>query len=116
MSEADSNNELAAPVDEVASDGIQYSLWLSIWEGASYSVMAGFIEVYFIPLLIALQATDFQVGFLVAMIQLFLGLSQFTGLALVERFKVRKPIMFWGGVVHLGFISFKDHTFRSLVG
>ncbi len=105
MVEASENSLLPGPIDEATSKGIRHSLNLSIWEGASYSVMVGFAEIYFIPLLIALNATDFQVGFFVAMIQIFLGFSQFGGLQLVERFHARKTIMFLGGIAHLGFIA-----------
>lgn len=97
-----------AVIDENALDidpvGVSRSLRLSVWEGASYSVMVGFAEVYFIPLLLALGGTDFQVGLLVAMIQLFLGFSQFAGLAILELVRRRKPILVTAGVAHIVFV------------
>lgn len=104
MNEDVTNIKPAEDIPDANEAGVQRSLRLSIWEGASYSVMFGFGEIYYIPLLLAIGATNFQVGFLVAIMQLFLGFSQFIGLALLERIRVRKPVMVWGGVAHLGFI------------
>jgi len=104
VSETASDTEPADELTLADVEGAERTLRLSIWEGASYSVLVGFGEVYFIPLILAIGATDFQVGFFVAMIQLFLGFSQFVGLSLIERIRVRKPIMIAGGVAHILFV------------
>lgn len=104
MTEENENKTFVNDLPDADEEGVRRSLRLSIWEGASYSVMVGFAEVYFIPLLLAIGATNFHVGFLIAIMQLFLGFSQFGGLALLERTRARKRIMVWGGAVHLGFI------------
>ena len=94
MTDTDSDTE---PLDDIAiadAEGAERTLRMSIWEGASYSVLVGFGEAYFVPLILAIGATDFQVGFFVAMIQVFLGLSQFVGLGIVERVRKRKLLPF----------------------
>ena len=104
MTDTASDTEPADDIPLADAEGVERTLRLSIWEGASYSVLVGFGEVYFIPLILAIGATDFQVGFFVAMIQLFLGFSQFAGLGLVERIRARKPIMIAGGFAHILFV------------
>lgn len=69
------------------------SMRFSVADGCFYASMVGFAETYFIPLLIAVGATTFQVGVFASAPQLFLAFTQFLGIVLVERLHVRKRII-----------------------
>jgi len=74
-------------------DKIARSLRYSVWDAGYYASMVGFAETYFIPLLIFIGASTLQVGIFSAAPQLFVALSQFVSLLLVERLLVRKRII-----------------------
>ncbi len=74
------------------------SLKFSIWDASFYAAMVGFAETYFIPLMLAIGATSYQVGVYTAAPQACIAISQFVSLMLVERLRKRKRIVV-GGVL-----------------
>jgi MFS family permease len=91
-----------APADEAAAipaEKRRRSMRYSVADGCFYASMVGFGETYFIPLLIAVGATTFQIGAFASAPQLFLAFAQFLGIALVERLRVRKRIIVGAVVV-----------------
>ncbi len=69
------------------------SLKYSIVDGCGYAAMIGFGETYFIPLLVAIGATNYQIGLFTSAPQAFVAFSQFAGIFFVERFTRRKRIV-----------------------
>lgn len=80
------------------------SLRFSVIDGSGYASMMGFAETYFIPLLLFLGATNMQVGLFAAVPQLFFAFAQFLGIALVDRFMVRKRIIVGAAATQLLFL------------
>jgi MFS family permease len=88
----------------------QRSLRFSIWDASFYASMVGFAETYFVPLMLAIGATSFQVGIFTAAPQLCVAFTQFASLLLIEQFRKRKQIVVSGMIAQtaaLGFILFK---------
>lgn len=91
------------------------SLSYSIADGALYASMVGFAETYFIPLIIALGALNYQIGAFAAVPQLFLAISQFAGIFLLRRFLVRRSIIIgfsFGQAVFLAVILYGVITWK----
>ncbi len=72
------------------------SLRASVYDASFYAVMVGFGEAYFIPLLVAIGASNFHIGVFTAAPHLFIAGAQFASLALIERYMRRKPIILAG--------------------
>jgi len=72
------------------------SLKYSIWDASFYAAMVGLAETYFIPLMLAIGATSYQVGVYTAAPQVCIAFSQFVSLMLVERLRKRKRIVVGG--------------------
>jgi MFS family permease len=88
------------PADEANGNGPlvperkqKRSMRFSVADGCFYASMVGFGETYFIPLMLAVGATNFQIGVFASAPQLFLAFAQFLGILLVERLRVRKRII-----------------------
>lgn len=94
------NRNQDIPTDDITSlvpdDKRKVSLRASTWDGAFYSGMVGFGELYFIPLLNALKATNYQVGVFAAIPQLCVAFSQFISIEIIERIRHRKGIVLAG--------------------
>lgn len=69
------------------------TLKLSIKEGCATSVMSGAGESYIIPYALAINASNFQIGFLTSFVGLFSSLSQIFGSKLVYKYKRKKIIV-----------------------
>lgn len=93
----------AAPVPEAKR---KRSLRYSIWDGAYYAAMVGFAETYFVPLILALGASSFQVGIFTATPQAFVAFSQFISIFLVENFRKRKQIAIGGVLLQASSLAF----------
>jgi MFS family permease len=81
-------------IPEVSEADQKRSLRASIWEGSLYSSMVGFGEIYFVPLMLVIGASNFQVGIFTAIPQLCLAFSQFLSIFIIERLMIRKKIIF----------------------
>ncbi|MFA6451439.1 MAG: MFS transporter [bacterium] len=89
------------------------SLRFSIWDASFYAAMVGFAETYFVPLMLAIGATSFQVGIFTAAPMLCVAITQFASLMLVEQYRKRKKIIVSGVIAQaaaLGFILYKTST------
>jgi MFS family permease len=80
----------------VPDDKRKVSLRASTWDGAFYSGMVGFGESFFILLMNALKATNYQVGVFAALPQLCVAFSQFISIEIIERIRHRKGIVLAG--------------------
>ena len=92
----------------VPDDKRKTSLRASVWDGSFYSGMVGFGELYFIPLINALKATNYQVGLFAALPQMCVAFSQFISIEIIERVRNRKLIILGGATtqaVVLGIIA-----------
>ena len=69
------------------------SLKLSIKEGSATALMSGAGESYIIPYALALNASNFQIGFMTSFVGLFSALSQIFGSKLVYKHKRKKIII-----------------------
>lgn len=69
------------------------SLRFSVWDAVFYAAMVGLAETYFVPLMLATGATNFQIGFFIAVPQFFVAFAQFASIFLIERLRVRKRIL-----------------------
>ncbi len=84
----------------------QRSLRYSVWDASFYASMAGFGEAYFIPLMVAIGASNFYIGVFTAIPYIFIALAQFASLLYVERFMVRKPVFLVGAASQAIFTGF----------
>jgi MFS family permease len=82
------------------------SLRFSVWDASLYAAMAGFGEIYFIPLLVAIDASNFHIGLFTAIPQLCIALAQLLSLFFVERFMVRKRIILTGATAQAAVVGF----------
>ncbi|MFH1515100.1 MAG: MFS transporter [bacterium] len=96
MDDTNNDNYLDDPSELVPEDKRQTSLRASVWDGGFYSCMVGFGELYYIPLINALNATNFQIGLFAALPQLCVAFSQFISIEVIERFRRRKGIILTG--------------------
>jgi MFS family permease len=69
------------------------SLRFSVWDAVFYAAMVGLAETYFVPLMLAIGASNFQIGFFTAAPQFFVAFAQFASILLVERLRVRKRLL-----------------------
>ncbi|MCD6216473.1 MFS transporter [bacterium] len=109
MDERNSDKYINDTSTLVPDDKRQTSLRASVWDGSFYSGMVGFGELYYIPLLNALKATNYQVGLFAALPQLCVAFSQFISIEIIERVRNRKLIILGGAstqAVILGVIGF----------
>ena len=94
------------PTVDIPEQARRTSLRFSVWDACLYASMAGFGELYFIPLLVAINASNFLIGAFTAIPQLFIAFAQLGALICVERFLVRKPIILAGASAQALFIGF----------
>ncbi len=88
---------------------------VSIKEGSAASVMSGAGDSYIVPYALALNASNFQVGFLSSFVGLFSAFSQLVGGELVYKFKKKNLVMLgvffqvlaWISISMLGFLYWK---------
>jgi MFS family permease len=82
------------------------SLRFSIYDASFFAMMVGFGEAYFIPFLIAIGSSNFQIGIFTAIPHIFFATAQFASLNLVERYLRRKPIILAGASTQALFVAF----------
>ena len=101
----DDKKEIEIESPPIPEDKRQLSLRASVWDGSLYSAMVGFGEIYYIPLLLAIGGTNFQVGVLTGVPQLCLAFSQFIALILVNKLMNRKRIIVNGSAIHASMLG-----------
>lgn len=100
---------------QIPEDKRARSLRASVWDGAFFSAMLGFGEVYFIPMLYAIKASNYFVGLFSAIPQLCVAFFQFLAIFIVERYRYRKRVILMGastqalmlGIIVIGLLATK---------
>ena len=93
------------PSPDIPEKARETSLRFSVWDACLYASMAGFGELYFIPLLVAINASNFLIGVFTGIPQLCIAFAQLGALVLVERYLVRKPIILAGASAQALFVG-----------
>jgi len=105
MEYSDVQSQSGTSVD-IPEEARRTSLRFSVWDACLYASMAGFGELYFIPLLVAINASNFLIGVFIGIPQICIAFAQLGALVFVERFLVRKPIILAGASAQALFIGF----------